>query len=145
MFEAEVEALEDDLQVLHHRLGLRHDALRQHARRGRAVGHLAGDEDKTVGLDGVAEGRYGLRPIRDHVELHRALPLLDDQFASRNRLFFRIACTPQLPSTTWVTPKSTAADIRAIASSSLNPFTSIRKRRILRKASFMARSSEELA
>ena len=36
-------------------------------------------------------------------------------------LFLMTACTPQLPSTTWVTPKSTATDISEIASSSLKP------------------------
>src|SRR5947209_1843532 len=36
--------------------------------------------------------------------------------------FFKIAWTPQLASTTWVTPKSTATDISEIASSSLSPF-----------------------
>ena len=41
--------------------------------------------------------------------------------------FFRIACTPQFPSTTWVTPKSTATDISEIASSSDSPFVVIRK------------------
>jgi len=36
------------------------------------------------------------------------------------KTFFRIdPCTPQLASTTWVTPKSAATDISAIASSSL--------------------------
>jgi hypothetical protein len=36
------------------------------------------------------------------------------------KTFFRIEpCTPQLASTTWVTPKSAATDISAIASSSL--------------------------
>jgi undecaprenyl-diphosphatase len=42
-----------------------------------------------------------------------------------------IACTPQLPSTTWVMPKSTATDISEIASSSLKPCVDIRKWRIL--------------
>jgi N-methylhydantoinase B/oxoprolinase/acetone carboxylase alpha subunit len=36
--------------------------------------------------------------------------------------FLRIAWTPQLPSTTWVTPQSTASDISEIASSSVRPF-----------------------
>ena len=39
--------------------------------------------------------------------------------SSANIDFFRIAWTPQLVSTTWVTPKSTATDISEIASSSL--------------------------
>jgi len=38
-------------------------------RRGR-IWHLAGDEDKTVGLDRVAEGRDRLRSAADHVEFH---------------------------------------------------------------------------
>ena len=38
-----------------------------------------------------------------------------------------VAWTPQFPSTTWVTPKSTATDIRDIASSSLSPCVVIRK------------------
>jgi hypothetical protein len=41
--------------------------------------------------------------------------------AAANRLFFRIACTPQLPSTIWVMPKSTPTDISEIASSSERP------------------------
>src|SRR6516162_3168501 len=58
--------------------------------------------------------------------------------------FFRIAWTPQLASTTWVTPKSTATDISEIASSSESPLVVIRKCRILRNASRIARSSEDL-
>src|SRR5216684_266740 len=54
-----------------------------------------------------------------------------------------MAWTPQLPSTTWVTPKSTAIDIRLMASSSVRPLAVIRKRRILRKASRMARSTDD--
>ncbi len=49
-------------------------------------------------------------------------------------------CTPQLASTTWVTPKSAATDMRAMASSSLSLWTVIRKRRSLRKASRIALS-----
>ena len=37
------------------------------------------------------------------------------------------ACTPQFPSTTWVTPKSTATDISEIASSSVSFLVVIRK------------------
>ena len=39
-----------------------------------------------------------------------------------NRLFLTMAWMPQLPSTTWVTPKSTPTEISEIASSSVNPF-----------------------
>src|SRR6202034_3947915 len=41
-------------------------------------------------------------------------------------------CTPQLASTTWVTPKSAATDMSAIASSSLSLWAVMRKRRSLR-------------
>src|SRR5439155_13926245 len=55
------------------------------------------------------------------------------------------ACTPQLPSTTCVTPKSTATDISEMASSSLRPRVVIRKWRILRNASRIARSTEDFS
>src|SRR5216683_1921599 len=77
MFEAEVEAVQHDFKIFHHGLRLRDDALWQHARRCRRVRHLAGDEDEAVGLDGMAEGRDGLRPAGDHVKLHLSHPLLD--------------------------------------------------------------------
>src|SRR5262249_62048550 len=60
-------------------------------------------------------------------------------------LFLITACTPQLPSTTSVTPKSTATDMREIASSSLRPCVFMRKWRILRKASRMARSTDDFS
>src|SRR3712207_805151 len=60
------------------------------------------------------------------------------------KMFLRMtAWTPQLPSTTCVIPKSTAIDISEIASSSDKPFVVIRKCRILRNASRMARSTED--
>src|SRR5260370_42709335 len=65
--------------------------------------------------------------------------------APANRLFLMIAWMPQLPSTTWVTPKSTAMDISEIASSSLNPLVVIRNARILRNASLRARSIEDFS
>jgi len=58
-------------------------------------------------------------------------------------LFLMMAWTPQLPSTTCVIPKSTATDIREIASSSVRPLVVMRKFRIFRKASFIARSTED--
>src|SRR5262249_48060439 len=51
-----------------------------------------------------------------------------------------MAWMPQLPSTTWVTPKSTATEISEIASSLLKPLVFIKKPRILRNASRRARS-----
>ena len=54
-----------------------------------------------------------------------------------------MAWMPQLPSTTWVTPKSTATEISEIASSSDSPLVVIRKARILRNASLSARSMED--
>ena len=60
-----------------------------------------------------------------------------------NRLFLMMAWIPQLPSTTWVTPKSTSTEISEIASSSVNPLVFIRKLRILRNASRNARSIED--
>jgi hypothetical protein len=49
----------------------------------------------------------------------RVKPGHDEPYVHMNT-FFRIEpCTPQLASTTWVTPKSAATDISAIASSSL--------------------------
>src|SRR5258708_7766448 len=66
------------------------------------------------------------------------------QMPSQEKMFLRIEpCTPQLASTTWVTPKSAATDIKEIASSSLSLCTVIRKRRSLRKASRIARSRLE--
>lgn len=58
--------------------------------------------------------------------------------------FGRTACTPQLPSTIWEIPKSTATDINEMASSSDKACAVMRNRRILRKASFMARSIDDL-
>src|SRR5262249_59009712 len=54
-----------------------------------------------------------------------------------------MAWMPQLPSTTWVTPKSTPMDMSEIASSSVNPLVVIGKLRILRNASRRARSIED--
>ena len=53
-----------------------------------------------------------------------------------------MAWMPQLPSTTWVTPKSTATELSEIASSSLNPLVVIRNVRTLRNASLRASSIE---
>jgi hypothetical protein len=60
-----------------------------------------------------------------------------------SRLFLMIAWMPQLPSTTWVTPKSTPMEMSEIASSSVSPFVFMRKLRILRNASRKARSIED--
>ena len=49
-----------------------------------------------------------------------------------NTRFFSAACTPQLPSTTCVTAKSTATDMSEIASSSDSFCVDIRKSRIFR-------------
>src|SRR5215831_16529091 len=68
---------------------------------------------------------------------------MDHTVAPANRLFLTIAWIPQLPSTTWVTPKSTATELSEIASSSLNPLVVIRNVRTLRKASLRARSIED--
>src|SRR5271157_1280061 len=65
--------------------------------------------------------------------------------APANKLFWMMAWTPQLPSTTWVTPKSTASYISEIASSSVRPLVAIRKDRILRNASLMARSTDDFS
>src|SRR5215472_4478681 len=48
-------------------------------------------------------------------------------YAPAKRFFSITAWTPQFPSTTWVTPKSTATDIREIASSSESPLVVMRK------------------
>src|SRR4030081_1067763 len=72
----------------------------------------------------------------------RALHFVGTQ--SHLKTFFRIVpWTPQLASTTWVTPKSAPTDINEIASSSLKPCTVIRNRRSLRNASRIARSRLE--
>ncbi len=42
-------------------------------------------------------------------------------YSLSNIAFSTMPCTPQLPSTTWVTPKSVATDIKEIASSSVSP------------------------
>jgi hypothetical protein len=34
------------------------------------IGHLAGDEHESVGLDSMAKGGDGLWPAGDHMELH---------------------------------------------------------------------------
>src|ERR1700687_6214567 len=66
------------------------------------------------------------------------------QRQSHLNTFFRIVpWTPQLASTTWVTPKSAPTDISEIASSSLIRCTVIRNRRSLRNASRIARSRLE--
>src|SRR3954471_14460423 len=57
--------------------------------------------------------------------------------------FLITAWTPQLPSTTWVMPKSTPIVIREIASSSVSFFVVIRNLRILRNASRKARSTDD--
>src|SRR5262249_20426390 len=62
---------------------------------------------------------------------------------NENRSFRITACTPQFPSTTCVTPKSTAMVISEMASSSLSFLVVIRKRRILRNASRRARSTDD--
>ena len=54
-----------------------------------------------------------------------------------------MAWMPQLPSTTCVTPKSTATELSEIASSSVNPLVVIKNLRILRKASLSARSIDD--
>src|SRR6201996_8858485 len=127
-------------------MGLRDNALRQHSGRLRRVGHLAGDQHEPVSFDRMAEWGNRLRAAGNHVKFHGS-SLGDSQvsFGPAKTRLLNIACTPQLPSTTWVTPKSTAAEISAIASSSLNPLVFIRKRRTFRNASFIARSSEDFA
>src|SRR5882672_11251275 len=75
----------------------------------------------------------------------RRRPCSAHTLAPANRLFLTMAWMPQLPSTTWVTPKSTAMDISEIASSSLNPLVVIRNARILRNASLRARSIEDFS
>src|SRR5438132_1458454 len=62
-----------------------------------------------------------------------------------NTFFLIVAWTPQLPSTTWVMPKSTATDMREIASFSLRPLVVMRKWRIFRNASLIARSTEDFS
>src|SRR6266536_1603123 len=57
--------------------------------------------------------------------------------------FLMTAWTPQLPSTTWVMPKSTPTVIREIASSSVSFLVVIRNLRILRNASRKARSTDD--
>src|SRR5665647_814954 len=66
-----------------------------------------------------------------------------DYLRAGNISLFTIACTPQLPSTTCVTPKSTATDMSDTASSSLRCCVFIRKCRILWNASRKARSTED--
>ena len=68
--EAEIEAGQNGLQVLHHRAGLRNDAVGQDSWCLRRVRHLARDEDESIGLDRVAEWRDRLRSAADHVEFH---------------------------------------------------------------------------
>lgn len=60
-----------------------------------------------------------------------------------NTLFLINACTPQLPSTTCVIPKSTATDMSEMASSSLSFCVVIKKWRIFRNASRSARSTDD--
>src|SRR5262245_55841668 len=62
--------------------------------------------------DSLSSKRPERRPFRDHA-LKRA-----QATAPANRLFLMTARTPQLPSTTWVMPKSTAIDVSEIALSS---------------------------
>lgn len=67
-----------------------------------------------------------------------------DQASPPAKMSFLItAWTPQLPSTTWVMPKSTPTVIREIASSSVSFLVVIRNLRILRNASRKARSTED--
>ena len=56
-----------------------------------------------------------------------------------------MAWTPQFPSTTCVIPKSTAIEHSEIASSSLSPFVVMRKWRVLRNASLIARSTDDFS
>src|SRR5690606_23047698 len=67
-----------------------------------------------------------------------------NQPSPTNRLFLMTPCTPQLPSTTCVMPKSAATEMSEIASSSLRPWVVIKKWRIFRKASRSARSTDDL-
>src|ERR1700683_1780720 len=75
--------------------------------------------------------------------IHRPFSHLHAVAVPANRLFLMMAWMPQLPSTTWVTPKSTPTEISEIPSSSVSPLVVIRKPRILRNASRSARSIED--
>ena len=71
------------------------------------------DVDAAVAAARTAQPAWGRR---ESYEIACRYPCSASNMALR-----MIAWTPQFPSTTWVTPKSTAADITAIASSSLRP------------------------
>jgi hypothetical protein len=79
-----------------------------------------------------------------HVQVASPMPTetCDPDQPEMNKLFLITACTPQLPSTTCVTPKSAATDISEIASSSLRLCVVIKKCRGFRNASRSARSTE---
>jgi hypothetical protein len=69
VLEAQAAAGEHALQILHHLLRLRFDALgiRRRLRSSRER-HLAGDEEPAVGFDRVAERRHRVRRTLDHVK-----------------------------------------------------------------------------
>jgi HSP20 family molecular chaperone IbpA len=71
IFKTEIEPGQHQPEILHHRTGLRLDRIRQFAGRIGRIRHLSGDEDKTVGFDGMAEWRYRFRSACDHVEFQR--------------------------------------------------------------------------
>src|SRR5262245_44209757 len=106
------------------------------------------DEPAAPRLQRVAHHHRGHRDDAEHgqaVHEVRAVRFArcDAHGVPANRAFLMTAWTPQLPSTTWVTPKSTAIDMSEMASSSLSPRVVMRKWRILRKASRSARSTDD--
>src|SRR5712692_5418409 len=87
-----------------------------------------GEPSDVIELNTVSEPALGQEDVLISME---AAPLARHHANSAAKTFFlMMAWMPQLPSTTCVTPKSTAMDIREIASSSVSPLVAIRNRLI---------------